>query len=104
MQYTVESGDSISIIARDIVGDISRWPEIAAINNLAQPYVIYPGQVLEVPDPGTIQTGPATAAPPAPGAPAAAGVWWKNPWLWAGTAALVFFFFKPQRKKRSRRR
>ena len=57
MQYTVESGDSVSIIARDIVGDISRWPEIAAMNNLAQPYIIYPGQVLELPDPGTIQIG-----------------------------------------------
>lgn len=100
MQYTVESGDSISIIARDIVGDISRWPEIAAINNLAQPYVIYPGQVLEVPDPGTIQTGPATAAPPA--ARPGAAVWWKNPWLWVGAAGLVWFLSQqfPKRKRR----
>ena len=99
MQYTVESGDSVSIIARDIVGDISRWPEIAAMNNLAQPYIIYPGQVLEVPDPGTIQTGPATAAPALPGA---VSPWWKNPWLWVGAAALAWFLSqqKPRRKKR----
>lgn len=58
--YTVQTGDSISKIARDVLGDISRWPEIAQLNNLqpmeslvATPYplyLIFPGQTLKLPD------------------------------------------------------
>lgn len=60
MQYTVKQGDTLSIIARDVLNDISRWPEIAKLNNLSpQPtlvatnnpiYLIFPGQVLTLPD------------------------------------------------------
>ncbi len=48
--YTVKSGDSLSIIARDVLGDIDRWPEIARLNNLVQPYTIFPGYALLLPD------------------------------------------------------
>ena len=47
--YRVKSGESLSIIARDLLGDMQRWPEIAFINNIRQPYIIYTGQVLELP-------------------------------------------------------
>lgn len=47
--YTVQRGDSLSIIARDQLGDISRWREIAYINSLSAPYVIQPGQLILLP-------------------------------------------------------
>jgi len=47
--YTVREGDTISIIARDEVGDISRWRELAYINSLSAPYVIVPGQNILLP-------------------------------------------------------
>lgn len=50
--YTVQSGDCLWAIARDQLGDSSRWPEIANLNNLGSPYLIYPGNVLTLPDGG----------------------------------------------------
>ena len=50
MTYTVKKGDSLSIIARDQLNDLSRWPEIAALNNIKAPYTIYPDQTLTLPD------------------------------------------------------
>lgn len=47
--YTVQSGDTLSKIARDVLGDIERWRELAYINSLSQPYIIYPGQIIMVP-------------------------------------------------------
>ena len=47
--YKVKSGESLSIIARDMLGDIQRWPELAFLNGLSHPYFIYPGQILELP-------------------------------------------------------
>ncbi len=51
--YTVQSSDGgggLSAIAQAQLGDASRWPEIAALNNVPGPdYVIYPGQVLQLP-------------------------------------------------------
>jgi LysM repeat protein len=47
--YRVKSGESLSIIARDVLGNIERWPELAFINGLSHPYFIYPGQILELP-------------------------------------------------------
>lgn len=48
--YQVKSGDSLSIIARDVLGDMSRWPDLARLNNLVQPYTIFPGMQLILPD------------------------------------------------------
>lgn len=47
--YRVKSGESLSSIARDMLNDLQRWPEIAFINNIRQPYLIFTGQVLELP-------------------------------------------------------
>jgi len=47
--YAVQAGDSLSKIARDELGDISRWREIAYINSLSAPYVIQPGQNILLP-------------------------------------------------------
>ena len=47
--YTVQTNDTLSIIARDELGDISRWQEIAYINSIRAPYIIYPGQQILLP-------------------------------------------------------
>jgi len=51
--YTAQAGDSISKIALNILGNMSLWPRLAAVNNIASPYVIYPGQILQLPDLGS---------------------------------------------------
>ncbi|WP_030172206.1 LysM peptidoglycan-binding domain-containing protein [Streptomyces sp. NRRL S-813] len=61
--YVVQPGDHLAAIARslDVPGG---WEAIAAANHLASPYVIYPGQVLTLPDGSSTatKTGSATAA------------------------------------------
>ncbi len=47
--YTVKSGENLTVIAEAALSDKSRWPEIAHINGIRHPYIIYPGQVLELP-------------------------------------------------------
>ncbi len=37
------------MIARAVLGDLQRWPEIASLNGLREPYTIFPGQVLSMP-------------------------------------------------------
>ncbi len=56
--YTVVSGDSLWGIAASLLGDGSRWREIAACNNLDDA-IIYVGQVLRIP----IPTGNQASAP-----------------------------------------
>lgn len=47
--YTVVEGDSLSAIAKKMLNDISRWPEIQKLNNIVDPNKIKPGQVLKMP-------------------------------------------------------
>jgi len=52
MIYIVKSGDTLSAIARDHLGGSSRWPEIARLNSLSNPDLIFPGQQLTLPSAG----------------------------------------------------
>lgn len=47
--YTVVEGDWLSKIAGRAYGDIMAYPRIAQANNIANPNLIYPGQVLTIP-------------------------------------------------------
>jgi nucleoid-associated protein YgaU len=48
--YTVQSGDTLSGIAQQQLGDASRWPEIFLLNrSIRHPDRISPGQVLILP-------------------------------------------------------
>jgi nucleoid-associated protein YgaU len=49
--YTVEKGDSLSKIAKRVYGKASLWREIYEANrdNIKDPDLIYPGQVLRLP-------------------------------------------------------
>lgn len=51
----VERGDTLSKIAQQYLGDASRYTEIARLNNLANPNVIYPGQRLQLPSERTAE-------------------------------------------------
>ncbi|MDQ3205501.1 MAG: LysM and BON domain-containing protein [Pseudomonadota bacterium] len=52
--YTVESGDTLSGIAKQLYGDASKYPAIFEANKpmLKDPDEIYPGQVLRIPPQG----------------------------------------------------
>lgn len=49
--HTVQSGDTLSAIAKAVYGDANRYPEIFEANKpmLTDPNLIYPGQVLRCP-------------------------------------------------------
>jgi nucleoid-associated protein YgaU len=49
--YVVQSGDSLSKIAKALLGDAARWPEIFELNKdqIKDPNLIYPGQELRLP-------------------------------------------------------
>lgn len=99
--YTVKSGDSLSIIARDVLNDISRWPDIARVNNLVSPYTIYPGQRLILPDvtvagPVVVPAGttpvPTPTPTPTPARVIGLGLT-QQQWLYIGLAAGALFLF-----------
>lgn len=72
MTYVVKSGDSLSAIARDELDNIDLWSSIAKLNGINPPYVIVPGQILELPPKGT------TVTPPVATPPAAVSSWSSN--------------------------
>lgn len=49
--YTIESGDSLSKIAKAFYGDANRWPDLFEANRevIEDPDKIYPGQQIRVP-------------------------------------------------------
>jgi nucleoid-associated protein YgaU len=49
--YVVKSGDSLSKTAKEILGDVNRWPEIFEANKdkIKDPNLIHPGQELRIP-------------------------------------------------------
>ncbi|MEJ8640165.1 LysM peptidoglycan-binding domain-containing protein [Streptomyces sp. MS2.AVA.5] len=67
--YIVESGDYLSAIAQEELGDGDRWPELYQANRdeITDPDVIHPGQHLNLPPADA--TGP--ASPPEPASPPA---------------------------------
>lgn len=59
--HVVKPGESVSSIARDVMGSVDYTDEIVAANSLANPEVIEVGQELTLPDVGV--TGTPTSAP-----------------------------------------
>ncbi|MDI9549015.1 MAG: fasciclin domain-containing protein [Chloroflexota bacterium] len=69
--YTVQAGDTLSLIARDIYGSVGVWEALCSFNNLADCNSIEVGDVLQLPTEAQISSGasaPAAAATPAPAA------------------------------------
>ncbi len=50
--YTVKPGDSLSKIAKSVYGDAQQWRKIHEANRdiIDNPDLIYPGQVLKLPE------------------------------------------------------
>ncbi len=78
--YTVQSGDTLSKIARTVYGDARKYPLIQQANNLADPSRIWVGQVLTIPSlagespttPEEPQPSPTPSPTPAPTSPSPA--------------------------------
>lgn len=49
IQYTVKKGDNLWNISRKYLGSGIRYKEIARINGIKNPRLIYPGQVIKIP-------------------------------------------------------
>jgi LysM repeat protein len=47
--YTVQAGDTLSLIAADIYGNLSLWPKLCAFNNLQNCNLLAIGQQLRLP-------------------------------------------------------
>ncbi len=47
--YTVVAGDSLSKIAKHFYGNANKWPLIQEANQIKNPDLIHPGQVLKIP-------------------------------------------------------
>src|ERR1041384_2600696 len=58
--YTVEAGDTLSSIGHAFGVP---WQDIVALNSIAAPYVIVPGQVLRIPRPGQPVPPPPSPSP-----------------------------------------
>lgn len=55
--YTVQSGDTLALIARDIYGDLNLYEELCAFNNISNCNVIEVGDVLQLPTRAQIASG-----------------------------------------------
>ncbi len=85
--YTVISGDSLSEISQKFFGDFSQVNAIAQVNHITDKDVIFPGQVLQIPD------TPAAADP----SDGSAWMWW----LLAGGAGIAaYLVYKRHRTKK----
>lgn len=70
--YTVQAGDTLSLIARDIYGEVGLWEELCSFNNLDDCNILEVGDVLQLPTTDQIGTGataPAAATPEPAAAP-----------------------------------
>lgn len=65
--YTVQSGDTLAIIARDIYGDFRLYEQLCSFNGIANCNLIEVGDVIRLPTLAQIQSG-ATATTTAPAA------------------------------------
>lgn len=45
----VEKGDTLSHIAERFLGRALAWPVLARLNQLRNPHLIFPGQVIQLP-------------------------------------------------------
>lgn len=97
--YTVKPGDSISVIARDVLGDISLWPEIATINGLSNPYIIFPGQVLNLPEPQQATTPSSSDSNATSQTTANGGFPWGGFLVVAGLATGAYILVKKRKNK-----
>lgn len=48
-EYVIQFGDTLSSIAAKKLGNGNRWNEIARLNNLTEPYILFVGQRLKIP-------------------------------------------------------
>jgi LysM repeat protein len=71
VDYLVQGGDTLSGIAQKKLGQASRWPEIAKLNHVANPDLIFVGQKLRLPESGP--TTPFQFPPQKPIRPGSAG-------------------------------
>ena len=106
--YTVQPGDSLSLISKKLYGDFSMVNKLVEMNKIANPNLIHPGQQLLVPDvPGAIQDavivddGQATVTT---STSSSTSIWRTQvakwfPWIFVAAAAGVLYYSSQKKKK-----
>lgn len=56
INYTVKKGDTLWAIAKQYLGSGTKYPQIASENNIKNPNLIYPGQVIKITVGGAVTT------------------------------------------------
>lgn len=51
-RHAVAAGDNLQIVSQRVYGTPDYWRAIASANEIEYPYLIYPGQILDIPDVG----------------------------------------------------
>lgn len=89
--YRSESGDTLKSVAAAFLGSADRWPELAHVNGIRHPYMIKPGQLLEIP----ARENAAVVMVNKPNAPVNGGKFTslRSPATWGPLAAGALFFF-----------
>ena len=64
--YTVKSGDTLALIARDIYGDLNLYEELCAFNSITNCNVIEVGDVVRLPTRAQLNSAAPAAAAPTP--------------------------------------
>ena len=66
--YTVQKGDSLSLITKRFTGSFKQWRNLYNLNSakIKDPNKIYPGQVLTLPDSWSAIPGKGTTTPDIP--------------------------------------
>jgi hypothetical protein len=49
ISYTVKQGDTLQALSRELLADQKKWNELARLNGLKNPNLIFPSQVIDVP-------------------------------------------------------
>lgn len=66
--YVVQSGDTLSSIAKKLLNNENRWPEIQSLNKISNPNLIKPGQTLKIPS-LDVEDKPSPPQQPSPASP-----------------------------------
>ena len=76
--YTVVAGDTLGGICRKFYGNANLYGKLATVNGIKNPNLIYPGQVLQIPDISQLDATQATPLPKSAQVAAQTEVFMKN--------------------------
>ena len=109
--YTVQPGDSLSLISKKLYGDFSMVDKLVEMNKITNPNLIHPGQQLLVPDvPGAITSDAVVIDDDRPtittSTSSSTSIWQTQvakwfPWIFVTAAAGILYYSSQKGKKKN---